>query len=69
MLISISGAHLKNSADLLDRIQRVNYRSKKLLSFDVTPLITNVPVEEVQAVVKEVTKDRADQLPLSPLIF
>lgn len=43
--------------------------SEKLFSFDVTSLFTNVLVEEGLAVVKEVTRDKAGQLPLTPSNF
>lgn len=59
MLESISGAHLKTSTDLSERIQRINYR-KKLLSFDVTSFFTKILVEEPLAVLKEVSKERTD---------
>lgn len=51
--------------DLTSRMmQKINYWNKKLFSFNITSLFTNVLVEEALAAGKEVTRDRVDQLPL-----
>ena len=45
LLGSISESHLKNSGDLLNRLNQLNFSGKKMASFDVKALFTNVPVE------------------------
>ena len=60
---SISGAHLKNSTDLIEKLGTHSYRNKKLVSFDVTSLFTNVPVDEAMKVATETTK-KCTSLPL-----
>ena len=41
----ISGNHLRNSSDLMDRLKRVAFKNKRLASFDVKSLFTNVPID------------------------
>ena len=40
----ISPTHIKNSADLLEKIQTVDYQ-KRMVSFDVKSLFTNIPID------------------------
>ena len=47
LLGTISGAHLKHSGDLLNRIRDIPARNKKLASLDVTSLFTRVPTLKV----------------------
>ena len=63
---AISDAHLRNSSDLIDRLQDINFSDKCLASFDVKALFTNVPVDNALKVLKEVV-NRMDpnQLPLA----
>lgn len=42
---TISGAHLKNSTDMINRLRNINFSDKIMASFDVKSLFTNVPVE------------------------
>ena len=46
---SISGCHLKNSTDLINRLKNRKLRNKKLLGLDVVSLFTKVPIEEALA--------------------
>ena len=46
VLGKISGCHLINSQDLINRISNVPVRCKQLVSFDVTSLYTNVPIAD-----------------------
>ena len=62
---SISGCHIKNSLDLLEKLANVSTRNKKLASFDVKSLFTCVPVEgAMKAVDRAVLKISDDQLPI-----
>ena len=49
---TISGAHLNNSHDLKQRLKAMNFKNKKLVSFDVKSMFTNVPVEDALKVVE-----------------
>ena len=51
---SISGAHLRNSTDLIERFKTLNFKGKKLASFDVTALFTNVCVDNALEAAKRV---------------
>ena len=62
---TISCSHLKNSADLLDRLKDVDVRGKKMASFDVKSLFTNVSVDGAMEAVSRVLQGFSDeQLPL-----
>ena len=50
---SISEAHLQNSGDLLERLKDVNFRNKRLASFDVKALFTNVPTEGAEKAIEK----------------
>lgn len=70
ILGSISGAHLKNSTDLIDRIKNINLKNKKLASFDVKALFTSVPVKEAIESIKKATQQIKDEdLPLARMDF
>ena len=57
LLGSISDSHLKNSGDLLNRLNQLNFRAKKMASFDVKALFTNVPVEGAMRAIKLAISD------------
>ena len=62
---SISGCHIKNSTDLLQKLANVSTRNKKLASFDVKSLFTCVPVHgAMKAVERVVEKIPEEQLPV-----
>ena len=46
LLGKVSDSHLKHSGALLKRIKNLTTKTKKLVSFDVVSLYTNVPVEK-----------------------
>ena len=46
ILGSISGCHLKNSTDLINRLKERRFRNKKLVGLDVVSLFTMVPINE-----------------------
>ena len=65
VLGTISCSHLKNSADLLDRLKEIDVQGKKMASFDVKSLFTNVSVEGAMSAVCRVLQGVSDeQLPL-----
>ena len=45
-LNSISGAHLKNTQDFIDKIKHISFNDKIMVSFDIKSLFTKVPVTE-----------------------
>ncbi|XP_076057235.1 uncharacterized protein LOC143034772 [Oratosquilla oratoria] len=51
---SISDAHLRNSSDLIRRLNDLYFYGKKLASYDVKALFTNVDVEEALVAAKKV---------------
>ena len=62
---TISCSHLKNSADLLDRLKDVDISGKKMVSLDVKSLFTNVSVDGAMEAVRRVLQGFSDeQLPL-----
>lgn len=58
---SINSAHLWNSADLLQRLNSVNFCDKRMVSFDVKSLSTNVPEEGAVEAVKMASKNINDE--------
>ncbi|XP_043197909.1 uncharacterized protein LOC122368238 [Amphibalanus amphitrite] len=63
---SISGAHIKNTAEMMETLKEVRQvDDKKLASFDVRSLFTNVPVDEALEAIKEVVDEMDENaLPL-----
>ena len=62
---SISGAHLKNSGELKEKLKNIPVKNKKMISIDVTALFTNVPIAEaLDSVRKVVEACDVNQLPL-----
>lgn len=62
---SLSEAHIRNSGDILERLQELNFRNKKLASFDVKALFTNVPIDgAMEAIKKVLTGMPRESLPL-----
>ena len=61
----ISGTHLKNSSDLMERLKTVDMKNKKLASLDVKSLFTNVPVPGALIAIKHVVDMiNKEELPL-----
>ena len=62
----ISGAHLKNSTDLIQRLKEVDFKDKRLVSFDVKSLFTNVPIDgAISAVKKVIERTNEKELPIN----
>ncbi|XP_076061223.1 uncharacterized protein LOC143037004 [Oratosquilla oratoria] len=62
---SISGSHLRNSEDLLRRLKGTSMRYKKMASYDVKSLFTQVPTDgALEAVWRVVIKVDEEELPL-----
>ena len=63
---SVSGTHIKNTAEMMIKIKEVTHvDGKKIASFDVKSLFTNVPVDEaIQAIKKVIEKTNDNDLPL-----
>ncbi|XP_076031954.1 uncharacterized protein LOC143019858 [Oratosquilla oratoria] len=57
---SISGAHLRNSTDLIERLKTIDFTDKRLISYDVTALFTSVSVEGALEAVKRVVANIDD---------
>ena len=65
LLGSISSAHLKNSTDPIARFKTVDLKGKKLASYDVKTLFTNVRVDgAMEAVRRALNSISDDALPL-----
>ena len=64
-LNSVSGCHIKNTADMVDRLEGNNYSDKILASLDIKSLFTNIPVDGALQVIKEVVESmNENELPL-----
>ena len=57
---SISGCHLKNSSDLIERLKSRRLRNKKLVGLDVVSLFTRVPVDEALAAARRALAKNPD---------
>ena len=66
---TISSAHVKNSDDLLTKFRNINLVGKKLVSFDVSSLFTNVPVPELLSFLDDFLTDKVDLLPVDKNTF
>ena len=60
LLGKTSGTHLRNSGDLLNRIKDERMSDKKLASFDVKSLFTNVPLQDAMEAVRRALDDNQD---------
>ena len=49
---TLSDSHLKNSGDLVNKLNDVDFSQKKLASFDVKALFTSVPVNDAIKAIK-----------------
>ena len=58
---SISSAHLKNSGDLINRFKDMDVKGKKMVSFDVRALFTNVPVDGAMAAASRTLTNASDE--------
>ena len=65
LLGTISNSHLINSDDFVDKTRKVNLVGKKLVSFDVNSLFTNVPVEETLLFLQNHLQDNPIDMPFS----
>ena len=65
VLGKISGNHLRNSSDLMARLRQIGFKNKRLASFDVKSLFTNVPTDGAIAAAQRAVGTMADDdLPL-----
>ncbi|XP_076058000.1 uncharacterized protein LOC143035193 [Oratosquilla oratoria] len=61
---SISETHLQNSTDLIERLSNVDFSGKKLVSYDITSLYTNVSTDgAVNAIKEAVHRSSEENLP------
>ena len=60
LLGTVNDSHLKNSGDLLSRLNEVDLSGKKLASFDVKALFTSVPVEKAIIAIKKAIQNSPD---------
>jgi len=64
-LNSISGCHLSNTSDMMAKLQGVGMKCKKLVSFDVKSLFTNVPIDgAIKAAQRALRRMDQNELPL-----
>src|SRR5215469_4704573 len=61
----ISGSHIKNSVEFVDRIRGVNLCHKSLVSFDVVSLFTKVPLDLLLPWLREYFENTSFQLPIN----
>ena len=62
---SISDSHLRNSSDMMSRLENINFNGKRLASLDVKALFTNVSVEGAMRAIHTAVGSTDDrQLPL-----
>ena len=62
---SISGTHSRNSGELINRLNDVQFKDKIMVSFDVKALFTNVPIDgAMRAVQRVVDGINEEDLPL-----
>ena len=65
LLGKVSRSHLRNSGDLLDRLKDIDIAHKKLASFDVKSLFTNVPIQgAIEAVTRALDENQDAPLPV-----
>ncbi|XP_076030462.1 uncharacterized protein LOC143018766 [Oratosquilla oratoria] len=50
---NISNSHLQNSTDLIQRLNDINFSQKRLISYDITSLFTNVSIVGAIDAIKE----------------
>ena len=70
LLGSVNESHLRNSGDLLRRLKGLNFSDKKMASFDVKSLFTNVPVKWAMRAIELAIKDiPTDEFPVPKPYF
>ncbi|XP_076047208.1 uncharacterized protein LOC143028723 [Oratosquilla oratoria] len=62
----ISEVHLKNSSDLINKLQSIDFKDKILASFDIQSLYTNVLIQNAISAIKKVLPHiNGDDLPIN----
>ncbi|XP_076032989.1 uncharacterized protein LOC143020453 [Oratosquilla oratoria] len=62
---TISDAHLRNSADLIERLKLIDFKKKKMVNFDIKSLYTNVSIEgTMNALKRALTNISEEELPI-----
>ncbi|XP_076060342.1 uncharacterized protein LOC143036669 [Oratosquilla oratoria] len=62
----ISGAHLKNSSDLINKLQSIDFKDRILARFDVQSPFANVLIQNVISAIKKVLPHiNGDDLPIN----
>ena len=65
LLGTISGSHIINSTDFVEKIRGIDLTDKVMVSFDVDSLFTNVPIDETLNFLEDFLPRSGVQLPFS----
>ena len=65
LLGTISGSHIINSTNFVEKIKGIDLTDKVIVSFDVDSLFTNVPIDETLIFLEDFLPRSVVQLPLS----
>ena len=65
LLGTISGSHIINSTDFVEKIRGIDLTDKVMVSFDVDSLFTNVPIDETLKFLEDFLPRSGVQLPFS----
>ena len=65
LLGTISGSHIINSTDFVEKIRGIDLTDKVMVSFDVDSLFTNAPIDETSIFLEDFLPRSGVQLPFS----